>query len=518
MLATLVIGLREGLEAALIVGIIAAFLRREGRSLTAMWWGVGLAVLLSLAVGLSLAAVEHALPQAAQEGMESIIGAVAIFFVTGMIVWMNAHARGMRKELEAEAAQALGRGSANALAVMAFLAVLKEGFETSVFLLATFSAAQSASLAAVGAVLGVLVAIGIGWGIYVGGVRLNLSRFFRITGAFLVLVAAGLVVTTLRTAHEAGWLNAGQQRTVDLAWLVQPGSLWSALITGVLGIPSDPRLVEVVGWVAYLVPVALFVYWPVKHRPRGRAQQRLRIGAAAALAVAAGVLVLAVPTPSVTTGTAPLTTAKGTGTARLAASGTVVDVAVSGAREQIRLTSAGRADDHAGVAARLWRTQRTSTPADATPTVTLDRLVQLSGGRLPVGLNAAQNPGPFQASWRTYRTTSVWLADGVLLDGSSRTTTLVTLSGGGLTSTRTLTLSGSSWQVAPRHVTATAEDVRQLGSRRTEHRFWGVVLPIALLVAAALVLLVALRRRPVPPAPQSSTAPAPRRSNTHAVP
>ena len=101
MLATLVIGLREGLEAALIVGIIAAFLRKNGKSLTAMWLGVALAVVLSIAVGVALEWIEQALPQAEQEGMESAIGCIAIFFVTGMILWMNAHARDMKRQLEA---------------------------------------------------------------------------------------------------------------------------------------------------------------------------------------------------------------------------------------------------------------------------------------------------------------------------------------------------------------------------------------------------------------------------------
>lgn len=191
MLATLVIGLREGLEAALIVGIIAAFLRRNGKSLTAMWIGVALAVALSIAVGIGLDLVEQALPQSSQEAMEAAIGAIAIVFVTGMIAWMNAHARDLKRQIEADAAEALGQTGTYALASMAFLAVLREGFETSVFLLATFSAAQSAMLAAAGAVIGLLAAVVIGWGIYIGGVRINLGRFFRITGAFLILVAAG---------------------------------------------------------------------------------------------------------------------------------------------------------------------------------------------------------------------------------------------------------------------------------------------------------------------------------------
>src|SRR5688572_790675 len=100
MLATFVIGLREGLEAALIVGIVAAFLRNNGKSLLAMWLGVALAIALSVVVGVGLDLVEQALPQARQEGMESIIGFIAVFFVTGMILWMNAHASGMKKDLE----------------------------------------------------------------------------------------------------------------------------------------------------------------------------------------------------------------------------------------------------------------------------------------------------------------------------------------------------------------------------------------------------------------------------------
>lgn len=221
MLATLVIALREGLEAALIVGIIAAFLRKNGKSLYSMWVGVLLAIALSLLVGIGLSITERSLPQASQEAMEAVIGLVAVFFVTGMVLWMNNHGHEIKRQLEKETAHAIRQSSARALAIMAFLAVLKEGFETSVFLLATFSAAQSAALAATGAVLGLILAIAIGWGIYIGGVRLNLGRFFRYTGLFLILVAAGLVISALRSGHEAGWLNIGQQPVVNLSqWLI----------------------------------------------------------------------------------------------------------------------------------------------------------------------------------------------------------------------------------------------------------------------------------------------------------
>ncbi len=150
---------------------------------------------------------------------------------------------------------------------MAFLAVLKEGFETSVFLLATFQASSDTGTAAVGAVIGIAVAVAVGYGIYTGGVRLDLGRFFTGTGVFLVFVAGGLVLTALRHAHEAGWLVIGQQRTVDLGWLAPNGSLRGALVTGVLGIPADPRVIEVLGWFLYVVPVLAVAVWPRRWRP-----------------------------------------------------------------------------------------------------------------------------------------------------------------------------------------------------------------------------------------------------------
>ena len=260
---------------------------------------VGVAVALSIAVGFGLQVVEQALPQAQQEGMEAVIGIVAVVFVTGMIVWMRTHARHLTKELEASATEALGRGTAWALAGMAFLAVLKEGFETSVFLLATFQASSDTGLAALGAVVGIAAAVAVGYGIYTGGVRMNLAKFFTGTGVFLVFVAGGLVLTVLRRAHEAGWVVIGQQRTVDLSWLAPNGSVQGALVTGVLGIPPDPRVIEVLGWVLYVVPVLAISLWPRAWRPAPPRVPVVRGSIAAVLAVAAAVLALAVPTGGV---------------------------------------------------------------------------------------------------------------------------------------------------------------------------------------------------------------------------
>ena len=152
---------------------------------------------------------------------------------------------------------------------MAFLAVLREGFETSVFLLATFDASGDATTSWAGALAGIVLAVFAGYGIYRGGVRLDLARFFRSTGLLLVLVAAGLVMTALHTANEAGWLSAGQAQAFDLSWLVRPGTPLSALFTGVLGIQPYPVWIEVIAWLAYLVPMAVAVTWPARRtRPR----------------------------------------------------------------------------------------------------------------------------------------------------------------------------------------------------------------------------------------------------------
>ena len=272
MLPTFVIGLREGLEAALIVGIIAAFLGQQGRrdALRLVWLGTAVAVAICVGVAIVLQVISSDLPQRQQEGLETVVGALAVCMVTYMIIFMRRHARGLKKDLEGAAASALASGSSRALVAMAFLAVLREGFETAVFLLATFQASGNASTSWLGAVLGIGLAAAIGYAIYKGGVRLNLARFFRVTGLVLVVVAAGLVITAFHTASEAGWLTVGQAQAFDLSWLVRPGTPVSSLLTGVLGIQPFPAWIEVIAWLAYLIPMVVIVAWPTgQARKRG---------------------------------------------------------------------------------------------------------------------------------------------------------------------------------------------------------------------------------------------------------
>jgi high-affinity iron transporter len=278
MIPTFVITLREGVEASLIVGIIAAFLVKEGRqdALRQMWIGVGIAIVLCAAVGVGLDLVGEQLPQRQQEGLETIIGVIAVAAVTYMIVWMRRHARSIKGTLEGEAASALATGSTMALVGMAFLAVLREGFETSVFLLAAFQDATDTTAAGAGAVLGLVAAIAIGVGLYRGGIRINLTRFFRVTGLVLVFVAAGLLASAAHTAHEAGWINSLQGQALDLTWLVQPGTISGSLLTGMLGLQPTPTTIEVAVYLLYAVPMALYVLWPQKLTVRRRRAESRR--------------------------------------------------------------------------------------------------------------------------------------------------------------------------------------------------------------------------------------------------
>jgi len=272
LLPTFVIGLREGVEASLIVGIVAAFLRQRerGDALRWMWLGVALAVVLCVCIAVALQVLNQDLPQRQQEDLETIVAAVAVAMVTFMIVWMRRHAGDLAGELRASAAGALADGSMWGLVAMAFVAVIREGIETAVFLLAAFQASGDPVSSGVGALLGILVAVVIGFGIYRGGVRLNLGRFFRATAAVLVLVAAGLVASAIHTAHEATWLNHLQQPAIDLSWLIHPGSVGSSLFTGMLGFQPHPTVGELGGWLLYALPMLAYVLWPAKWSPKRR--------------------------------------------------------------------------------------------------------------------------------------------------------------------------------------------------------------------------------------------------------
>jgi len=498
---TFLIGLREGLEATLIVSIVGAFLKRNDKPVRPMFIGVGLAVAISIAVGAGLEVVSASLPQRQQEMLETVIGAIAVVFVTTMIIWMNRNAFRMKGELEREAAQAINSGGAFALAVMAFLAVLKEGFETAVFLLAAAQATHGNRwFAVLGGLAGIAVAIAMGAGIYLGSLKLNLGRFFRITGIFLVFIAAGLVMSSLRTAHEAGWISIGLQRAFDLSGWMPTKSVLGALITGMFGVPPDPRLIEVLGWLLYAVPVLIVFLWPTRLAPAPAAKRRILVCTAAGLAAAAAALAVFVPAVGTDSPgpTRAVTTAGGRATTiTVGTDGTDGTLTITGPGDEdqhIRLDDAGQqAVD--GVAVTVLQAKVPADPGVTTTPINLGELAHLTGGRLPVGLGSARTPGPFDATWSasTVYTVRVHGDDVVAAEGAS--TRVATLSGGGLASPKVVSVGGldTDWATATSDDEAAAAQITQADNDGRERTLWTVWLPIVLGAAAVAVSCVAVR-------------------------
>jgi high-affinity iron transporter len=514
-LGTFLIGLREGLEATLIVSIVAAFLKRNGHALRPMFIGVALAVAISVGVGVGLDLLSASLPQVQQEMLETVIGAVAVVFVTTMIIWMNQHAFQLKGELEREAQRAMTSGSSFALVAMAFLAVLKEGFETAVFLLAAVQASGgSGAFGLFGAFTGILCAVGIGVAIYSGGVRLNIGRFFRISGVFLVLIAAGLVLSTLRTAHEAGWVNIGQQQVLDLSSWIPRNSVRGAIVTGMFGIPTDPRLIEVLGWLLYAIPVLSVFLWPARWKSSPERRRQVLGWSAAGLVVVAAALVVLVPaggadrpgpvrTVATEAGdTATLTLGAADGDARQ------LTVASGGGTTTVPLVPAGQQVVD-GLTVDVWQAKVPTPPDQTANPVSLGQLATLTGGRLPVGLSANVTPGPFQAQWAANTEYSVLAAGDALIGADAVSTRIVTLQGGGLTTAKTVSAGslGSDWSVPEQEATTAAAAVTDAAFDRSERSLWRVWVPAVLvLVALAMASVAVTRGRNVPEEKKVKTA------------
>lgn len=270
MFANFLIGLREGLEASLVVGILVAYLVRTGRRdrLWTVATGVGAAVALSLAVGAALTFTSARLSFRAQEALGGALSIVAVGFVTWMIFWMRRTARHLRRELDERMEQALAMGT-GALVTTAFIAVAREGLETTLFVWAAVKSSGDFGPSPLGgALLGIAVAVVIGYLLYRQAVRINLATFFRWTGAGLVLVAAGVLAYGVHDLQEADILPGLQTLAFDVSSVIAPTSVVGTLVKGVLNLSPAMTVLEVIVWACYLVPVMTLFLLPSRRPAR----------------------------------------------------------------------------------------------------------------------------------------------------------------------------------------------------------------------------------------------------------
>lgn len=269
MFANFLIGLREGLEAALVVGILVAYLVKSGQreQLPLVWAGVGFAVLVSLAAGAALTFGPRGLSFEAQEAIGGTLSLVAVGFVTWMIFWMARTSRSLKGELEGRVDTAIGRGGWS-LVLLATLAVGREGLETALFLWAAAKATGSSTQPLAGGALGLATAIVLGVLIYRGAVRLDLGKFFRWTGVLLVFVAAGVLSYGIHDLQEASILPGLDRIAFDVSSTIPPGSWYGTLLKGTINFSPRTTWLELIVWVAYVVPVlTLFILTVRPSRP-----------------------------------------------------------------------------------------------------------------------------------------------------------------------------------------------------------------------------------------------------------
>ncbi|WP_408990500.1 iron uptake transporter permease EfeU [Streptomyces shenzhenensis] len=276
------IGLREGLEAGLIVSILVATLVRAGarNRLAQVWTGVLAAIALAMSFGAVLTFTAASLSETAQEAFGGTLSVIAVAFVTAMVFWMRRSARSLAGEIKEKVTGALTMG-AGVLILTSFLAVGREGLETALFLWTTARAAGESAGPLTGAGIGLVLAAGLCWGLYRRVLKINLTKFFTRTGAVLIVIAAGVLGYGLRDLQEGGVLPGDAAYAFDLGAHVDAGSWYSTLLQGVLNITPEMTWLQVTGYAGYLaVVMTLFVRGVRRARARGRRGRRPGRGSA----------------------------------------------------------------------------------------------------------------------------------------------------------------------------------------------------------------------------------------------
>ena len=284
MFSNYLIGLREGLEAALIVAILIAYLVRtgNGHAVRRIWIGVGAAVLLSIALGAVLVAVDESLSERAAEAFAGFMSLLAVGLITWMVFWMATRARNIKGHLHGEVDKALATSSV-AVAIVAFVAVAREGLETALFLWAGIRATEDAAASVIGALLGIITAIVIGVLVYKGAVRLNMGRLFTWTGAALIIVAGGVLRYAVHEFQELGWLPGEDDVAIDVSGTFDPDGVVATLVRGLVNLKPVMTWLEVIAWLAYVIPTLILFFWVIRRRDNGATP----VAAAAAPAAAA---------------------------------------------------------------------------------------------------------------------------------------------------------------------------------------------------------------------------------------
>ena len=269
MLANFLIGLREGLEAGLIVGILVAYLNKLKRRdiLPRLWIGIGAAIVISLGVGAILTWGPYGLSFQAQEILGGGLSILAVGLVTWMIFWMGKHARALKHELQSKLDAAIA-GAGIGIVVIGFVSVGREGVETALFIWASVASSGSAVVGTVSALAGILVSVVIAYLIYRGLVRINLSRFFTWTGLFLVLVAAGVLSYGVGDLQEAGVIPGFGQAAFSLAHVIQPSTWYGTVLGGLFNFTPEPTWAQFAAWLLYLVVVTPLFLRSALSKPR----------------------------------------------------------------------------------------------------------------------------------------------------------------------------------------------------------------------------------------------------------